>query len=257
MTSRHENVPLQGVVSQRTLVPPSVHAPQVAHDVLPDVATPHHAPRTVRQADDRIVLLPWPRRALPSESSPPLDHRATGAFRPLLPFSRSIVSPSTSSSYGLARLRDLLFSPAGRPVRFAITGGLAALLQLTLLTLLTGQGWTPDLANIVAFLLAAQFNFAASSVFTWRDRLSAGPAVSLPRRWLAFHGSIAGMAVVNLLTYTAARHVLPVVDASIVGIAAAALGNFFLSDRLVFRPRRDCTTTTTSAPTTHRPHLVV
>jgi putative flippase GtrA len=38
-----------------------------------------------------------------------------------------------------------------------------------------------------------------------------------------------------MLVYSAARHVVPVVAASAVGIAAAALGNFVVGDRLVFR----------------------
>jgi putative flippase GtrA len=127
---------------------------------------------------------------------------------------------------------------AGRPARFALTGGLAGLGQLALLTLFTRWGWAPDLANATAFLLAAQLNFLLSSTFTWRDRLAgqSGPRV-LWRRWLAFHGAIAGMAVVNMLVYTAARHALPVLAASALGIAAAAAGNFLLGDRLVFRPR--------------------
>jgi putative flippase GtrA len=127
---------------------------------------------------------------------------------------------------------------AGRPARFALTGGLAGLGQLALLTLFTRWGWSPDPANATAFVLAAQLNFLLSSSFTWRDRLAgrAGPR-ALWRRWLAFHGAIAGMAVVNMLVYAAARHALPVLAASALGIAVAAVGNFLLGDRLVFRPR--------------------
>ncbi len=63
---------------------------------------------------------------------------------------------------------------------------------------LTRYGWPTLPANAVAFLLAAQVNFALSSTFTWRDR-SAGRG--LRRRWLAFHVSIASMAVVNMLVF--------------------------------------------------------
>lgn len=134
------------------------------------------------------------------------------------------------------RARDIVFSPRARPVRFAITGGLAGLVQLALLKLLTDHGWQALVANAVAFLLAAQLNFALSSLFTWRDRRT---RQSLGRRWLAFHGSIAGMAVVNLAVFSAARLVLPVLAASAAGICAAAIGNFFIGDRLVFRSHRD------------------
>jgi putative flippase GtrA len=128
----------------------------------------------------------------------------------------------------------LLFSPRARPLRFAVTGGLAGLLQLTLLTLLTRSHWSPLLANGVAFLLAAQLNFAVSNLFTWRDRRT---GQSLASRWLAFHGSIASMAVVNLLVFAIVRTFLPDLLASATGILVAAVGNFFIGDRLVFRPR--------------------
>jgi putative flippase GtrA len=87
-------------------------------------------------------------------------------------------------------------------------------------------------ANAAAFLLAAQLNFALSSAFTWRDRFVSH---SLARRWLLFHGSIAATALLNMLTFSAARFVLPVLAASAAGIATGALGNYLLGDRVVFR----------------------
>src|SRR5579862_9350855 len=63
-----------------------------------------------------------------------------------------------------------LRTDSARPIRFAITGALAGLVQLALLSTLVGKGWSPVAANATAFLLAAQLNFALSSVFTWRDR---------------------------------------------------------------------------------------
>jgi putative flippase GtrA len=127
--------------------------------------------------------------------------------------------------------RQLDITPAARPLRFALTGGLAGLLQLGLLALLTGHGWPTAPANAVAFLLAAQVNFALSSLFTWRDRRRAVP---LWRRWLAFHGAIAATALVNQSVFLAARTVLPTLVASAAGIAVAAVGNYVLADRLVF-----------------------
>ena len=124
------------------------------------------------------------------------------------------------------------FSPRARIVRFAITGGLAGLLQLVLLGLLTKHGWQALPANAAAFLLSAQFNFVLSSLLTWRDRLTKRSPV---RRWLAFHGAIALMAMVNLGVFAVMRLVLPDIAASAAGICAAALGNFCLGDRLIFR----------------------
>ena len=127
-----------------------------------------------------------------------------------------------------------LFSAQARPLRFAITGGLAAVVQLLLLSLLTGHQWPALEANGVAFLLAAQFNFVVSNVFTWRDR---PVSQSLARRWLAFHGSIASMAVINLLVFAIVRTALPDLLASAAGIGVASIGNFFIGDRLVFQSR--------------------
>jgi putative flippase GtrA len=143
-----------------------------------------------------------------------------GGIRPPL---RVLLAPS---------LRGRLLSEAVRPLRFALTGGLAGLFQLALLALLMGRGWPELPANVIAFLLAAQVNFALSSLFTWRDRQATAPVW---RRWLMFHASIAAMAVVNQLVFLAARAVLPTLVAAAVGIAVAAVGNFLLGDRLVFR----------------------
>src|SRR5579872_4505264 len=84
--------------------------------------------------------------------------------------------------------RAVFFSPNARVARFALTGGLAGFAQLVLLTIFTDHGWHAVAANAVAFLLAAQLNFVLSTFFTWPDRQG---TLSIKRRWLMFHGSIA------------------------------------------------------------------
>jgi putative flippase GtrA len=120
-------------------------------------------------------------------------------------------------------------------LRFAGTGGLAGMVQLAILALLTRHGWNGLQADAVAFLLAAQVNFLLSVTFTWQERQEPG---SLPRRWLLYHGSIGLMAIVNLLTFAVARTVMPTLVASVAGIAAGAVGNYVAGDRLVFRSSR-------------------
>jgi putative flippase GtrA len=170
------------------------------------------------------------------------------------------------------QLRDLFLSPAARPLRFAGTGGVAGAVQLLLLSILTAHGWNAVLANGVAFLLAAQVNFALSLTVTWRDRhpeaprgyppsaddtqrvtqafggvpgTRSGPATVgwATRCWLLFHGSIAAMALVNMLTFAAARSFVPALVASVIGIAAGAVGNYLAGDRLVFRQPRGSSST--------------
>lgn len=150
----------------------------------------------------------------------------------------------SSISSSPARLRALLLSPAARPLRFAGTGGTAGAVQLLLLAVMTRHGWNPVAANGVAFLLAAQLNFALSWTLTWRDRYPDGRRfASLGRSWLLFHGSIAFMALVNMLTFALARSFLPTLAASMAGIAAGAAGNYFAGDRLVFRRPTNSPTT--------------
>ncbi len=132
------------------------------------------------------------------------------------------------------RARTLLLSDAARPVRFAFSGGAAAVVQLVLLALLTRHGWDEFPADIVAFLVSAQVNFALNYTFTWRGR---SVRQTLWRRWLMFHGSIAGTGLLNIMVFATARHVLPALVASALGIGVASLGNFVIGDRLVFRGR--------------------
>ncbi len=132
------------------------------------------------------------------------------------------------------RTRALLLSDAARPLRFAFTGGSSAIVQLVLLALLTRHGWDELLANVVAFAVGAQANFALSYTFTWRGRSGRR---ALWRRWLMFHGSIAGTGLLNILIFAAARHVLPALVASALGIGVASIGNFVVGDRLVFHGR--------------------
>jgi putative flippase GtrA len=130
------------------------------------------------------------------------------------------------------RLRALLLSPRTRAVRFIVTGSLAGVSQLALFAGLLDLRWPALGANLAAFLLAAQLNFALSTRFTWRDRST---PCSFWRRWTTFHVSIAGMAVLNKLVFAAARTVTPHLVAAALGICAGSLGNFFIGDRLVFR----------------------
>jgi glycosyltransferase involved in cell wall biosynthesis/putative flippase GtrA len=94
----------------------------------------------------------------------------------------------------------------------------------------------PMLANTVAFLLAAQVNFALSIVFTWRDRPGTSESRgALLRHWLRFHGSIVRTVLLNQGILAVARTTLPTLLASGLGIGVTSVANFVLGDRLVFR----------------------
>jgi putative flippase GtrA len=120
----------------------------------------------------------------------------------------------------------------GRLVRFCLTGGVAALVQLLVLRLLTADHWEALLSNGIGMAVAAQVNFTLSSAFTWRDRwVRAG----LHRRWSMYQLTILASAVVNMLVFIVARLFLEQMIAALLGIAVAAALNFAAGDRLIFR----------------------
>ena len=142
-----------------------------------------------------------------------------------------------------------------RPMRFALTGMVAAGTQVLLLAGLLTAGVPALAANGAAFLLAAQVNFLLSGWFTWGDRMrGAGADRSLARRWLLFHSSIAGTALLNMLVFAVARHVIPDLAASLAGIAAASAVNFLAHDRLAFRHTRTRTAVAPVALSLRRGH---
>jgi putative flippase GtrA len=134
----------------------------------------------------------------------------------------------------LRRLTAALFSTRARPARFALTGATAALVQLVLLHFFTVRGVSQLVANAVAFMLATQVNFGLSQLFTWRDRWAGLAGVA--QRWLTYHGSVAGTAVLNMLVFAAASTVMPSLAAAGLGIAMASAINFISGERLIFRP---------------------
>lgn len=153
-------------------------------------------------------------------------HRRAGPGR--------VVPPAPARS-----IRDRLRSDRLRPLRFAVVGGLCGALQLAALAGLLRVGVPPLIANVAAFSVAAQLNFALSLCFTWSDRAAAGGrSARLVRRWLGYHGAIAGAAALNQIVFAVARLSIPALPAAALGIGAAALVNFCLQDRLIFRRSR-------------------
>jgi putative flippase GtrA len=131
---------------------------------------------------------------------------------------------------------SFLWSRAARPLRFAFTGSLAALAQLALLDTLTARRWQPMPAEAVAVVVSTEINFALSYLVTWYDRR---PRAGSPRfilgRWAAYHASVAGALVINVLVFAATRSTVHLLAASALGTAVGAILNFFSGDRLVFR----------------------
>lgn len=135
-------------------------------------------------------------------------------------------------------MKTFLWSRAGRPLRFACTGGAAALVQLAILDALIDAHWSEIPANAVALVISTQVNFVLSYLFTWHDRRPAAGAPSVVLgRWAAYQGSVTGTAVLNMAIFIVTRADLHALLASALGTAIAAAVNFVAGDRLVFRVR--------------------
>ena len=128
---------------------------------------------------------------------------------------------------------------AGRAWKFAFVGGLGALVNLGLLFLLSTTAELPrGLAWFPAVEASILHNFIWHQTFTWRDRREAGAGAWL-RRATTFHLSVAGTVAINgtlfgLLSIVGA----PLILAGLAGIASAAVFNFVVGDRWVFKPLR-------------------
>ncbi len=130
----------------------------------------------------------------------------------------------------------MLLSPKARPIRALYTGAAAALLQIGVLDLLVDDHWAKLPAAAIALLCGAQLNFVLSTLFTWRDRRPAGTyGRQIICQWLRYQGTIASTAVLNVIVYSVSSDFLPMLLATIVGNASAAIVNYIINDKHVFR----------------------
>ena len=98
-----------------------------------------------------------------------------------------------------------------------------------------GRGVSAGVAITIAVLAAVSHNFVWHERFTWPDL----PREQRFKRWLSFHVSTGVISVltnlgVTMLVMTATG--LPVVPANVIAVAVASVANFWINDRLIFRP---------------------
>lgn len=121
-------------------------------------------------------------------------------------------------------------------MRFNVVGMMGFTLQmLTLWLLVRWAGASAGVAVTVAVLAAVSHNFLWHECFTWRGL----PRQHRMRRWLSFHLSTGTVSVLTNVGVTmVVMHVtgLPVLLANIVAVALGSLANFWINDRLIFRP---------------------
>jgi putative flippase GtrA len=121
-------------------------------------------------------------------------------------------------------------------MRFNVVGVMGFLLQtLALWTLVRLAGLSAGVAITIAVLAAVSHNFVWHERFTWPNL----PREDWFRRWLAFHASTGLVSVltnlgITMIVMTATG--LAVVPANVIAVVLASFANFWINDRLIFRP---------------------
>lgn len=143
-------------------------------------------------------------------------------------------SALTSPLAALGRQIDRL----PRLVRFGAVGCTCAALQLLILELLVRSGVELHAANVIAFILSTQVNFALSSVITWRDRLASlcQPA-AIVKRLAGYNALALGSLLINQATFALALPHTHYLAAAACGILAGMLLTYAISGSLLFRRR--------------------
>lgn len=116
--------------------------------------------------------------------------------------------------------------------RYLIVGAAAFLVDLALLVWLTERGMHYLVANSIAFLAANLFNFAAAHRFVFASSARTSDWRTLYLVVLTI--SAVGLAINDLLLYSATAVGLALVPAKIVATALTLLWNFFARKRLAY-----------------------
>jgi putative flippase GtrA len=145
--------------------------------------------------------------------------------------------PGSASAESIRRLLPGSADPMARVMWFAFTGISAGMFQIVFLA-----GWLQAddnhrLGNLVSFLAAAQVNFVMNQALTWNETLRNSDSPHLLRRWLRFHGAIAGTGVLNQVLFNVLVTWLPAMPSVVLSIALVGVCNFFLLNALVFGTR--------------------
>ncbi len=124
-------------------------------------------------------------------------------------------------------------------IRFLAVGGVASLLQLSLLYVIQLSGISKLLANFFAFEISTQANFVLSYFITWYDRTPESPTARyVIERLLAFNGMAITTLIINMSVFALMLMYVHFMIAGALAILAAASTNFVISSRLIFRRRK-------------------
>ena len=122
-----------------------------------------------------------------------------------------------------------------RVMRFNAVGAIGFALQLAALAALhSGFGLSYAAATALAVELAVLHNFVWHERWTWRDRARAGGLVGRLVRFNLSTGLVSITVNVALMQWLTGSLAVPYLAANLCSVAAAAIANYALSDRLVF-----------------------
>lgn len=122
-----------------------------------------------------------------------------------------------------------------RVVRFGLVGGFGSAIELALLAALVTLGVDKGLANAAALIALAQLHFFASREITWAERrVPAEGTRAVLGKLVRFDGMMATSLLANQLTFELTAPHVPLLLAGALGILAASLINYTVSDRLIF-----------------------
>jgi putative flippase GtrA len=124
--------------------------------------------------------------------------------------------------------------------RFIVVGLAMTALHLAVFRLVVP--WSiPEVANVVAFLVATQVNFACSYFWTWSSRRPIGHETVgyVLRRGVLFNGSALLGFGINAAVFSAAYRIAgaPPMVSAVVATAVSAAASFLISSRVVFARR--------------------
>ena len=130
---------------------------------------------------------------------------------------------------------------AGQFVRFAVTGGLGSVTNLTVFFVCADLFGLPEIpVSVACFIIATTQNYAINHRWSFRSNM-AGEGLSL-KRWAAYlAGSLLGLSVNIAVMQAILIHlVLPYkFIAQAFGIVAGMMVNFMLAKYMVFRKRKN------------------
>jgi putative flippase GtrA len=128
------------------------------------------------------------------------------------------------------QLHSLMRGFVWKLLQYAVTGGIAAIVDAGGFVLLVYAGVSIVVAGCLSFCVAAVVNYNLSSKFVFNREATPGGFV----RFMA--AALIGLVVNNCVTLTGVFMVgLPPLAAKLAGIAIAFLVNFLLNLRIVFR----------------------